>query len=85
MLRGLRDILKVLYRSSNRGVSGSFIARKVQTSVPSIRPRLNNLQKRGIIKPIKIGKLRTFSRTFGKKSIKIKSPSKILWGLDWKK
>ncbi len=77
-----RGILRVLHSSNNRGISGSFIAKKVNLTPPAIKPRLVNLQLKGIIKPLSTGGLRSFDRIFTKKLVKIQAPSKILWGLD---
>lgn len=79
-----RDILRLI-NNANRPLSGFHIATKVNLSPPAIRPRLNNLMGQGIIKQIKIGNPRIFNRTFDKKQVRIKAPSKILWGLDIKK
>ncbi len=82
-----REILRFI-DIANRPVSGTAIADSIDLSVPAIKPRLLNLKKQGIIKPIKIGGLRSFNRKFkikktGKEIIKrINSPSRILWGLD---
>lgn len=79
-----RAILRFM-NGARRDLSGNQIAKKVYLSPPAIRPRLNNLQRQGIIKPIKIGNPRVFSRNFPKKVIRIKAPSKILWNLDLRK
>jgi len=57
-------IIRVMY-ASNRDVSGSYIAKSINISSPAIKPRLVNLQNRGIVRPKKIGGMRTFKRTFG--------------------
>ncbi|MBT4174855.1 winged helix-turn-helix transcriptional regulator [archaeon] len=78
-----RDILRIMNKA-NRPLSGNFIAKKVKLSSPAIRPRLNILNSKGIVKPIKIGGKRSWDRTFSssKKTQRISAPSKILWGLD---
>jgi len=81
-----REILRYM-NNANRAVSGLSISKAISISPPAIKPRLNNLHKQGIIKPIKKGGERIFDRTFKNisKPITIKAPSKILWGLDIKK
>ena len=78
-----RAILTVLYKS-NRGLTGAFIAKKVQLSPPAIKPRLLKLQKQGIIKKTFIGTKREFTRKFSnsKTPQTIISPCKIVWALD---
>ena len=80
-----RAILNVLYKAG-RGLSGSFIAGKVNLSSPAIKPRLVNLEYLGIIKKVSVGKNRVFRRYFSgsDKLRRVVSPSKILWGLDIK-
>ena len=80
-----KGILRFM-RGAGRSVSGNQIAKRVSLSPSSIRPRLNRLQTRGIVKPINIGKSRVFSRSFGKGILKtVRAPSRIKWGLDIKK
>lgn len=76
-----REILRFM-KSANRPVSGTAMTSKVGISVPAIKPRLEGLQSKGIIKKVKVGGNREFKRSFGSKIVDIKSPSKILWGLD---
>ncbi len=82
-----REILRFL-DIANRPVSGTAIADKIDLSIPAIQPRLINLKKQGIIKPVKIGGMRSFNRTFKIKKTgrevtkRIRAPSRILWGLD---
>ena len=78
-----RDVLRFL-KMTNRTPTSRQIAQKVNLSGASIMPRLNNLKSQGIIKDIKCGKMRTFNRKFGNKSVKIKSPSMKCWGLNLK-
>ncbi len=80
-----KEILRYM-RGYGRSVSGNQIAKRVSLSPSSIRPRLNRLQTRGIVRPTKIGKPRVFSRSFGKGITKtVRAPSRIKWGLDIKK
>ncbi|KKM67838.1 hypothetical protein LCGC14_1467120 [marine sediment metagenome] len=80
-----KEILRYM-RGYGKSASGNQIAKKVHLSPSSIRPRLDRLQIKGIVKPTKIGKPRVFSRSFGKKITRtIHSPSRIKWGLDIKK
>ena len=72
-----KDILRFMY-GAKRPVSGSQIAKRISISSPTIRPHLNKLQLKGIVKPFHIGKVRRINKT-------VKAPSKILWGLDLKK
>jgi len=78
-----RDVLRFL-RSTNRTPTSRQIAQKVNLSGASIMPRLNNLKSQGIIKDVKCGKMRTFDRRFGNRTIKIKAPSMKCWGLNLK-
>ena len=71
-----KEILRLL-RDANRSLTGRQIARRVNLSSPSIRPRMDNLQLQGIVKPMKIGRNRTIHSN-------LKVPSKILWGIDFK-
>ena len=79
-----RDVLRFLMKT-NRAPTSRKIAQTVSLSGASIMPRLNNLASQGIIKEVKCGKLRTFDRKFGSKSVKIKAPSMKCWSLDLKK
>lgn len=79
-----RDILRLLY-GAERPLTSNMIAQRIQLTPPAIKPRLVNLQRQGIIKPIKIGAMRTFERKFQKRTISISAPSKILWALNLKK
>ena len=78
-----RAILSVLYKA-NRGLTGAFIAKKVQLSPPAIKPRLLKLQQKGIIKKSSTGTKREFFRTFPGSNTpqKIISPCKIIWAPD---
>lgn len=71
-----REILRFMY-NANRPTTGNQISKKVNLSPPAIKPRLMNLQKQGIVKTIKIGEMRLLRK-------KVKAPSKILWGIDFK-
>ena len=81
-----RDILRHMSQI-RRNLTGNALAKKVNLSGAAIAPRLRNLQSQGIIKRTKTLKMRNFSRTFpGKsKSVNIKAPRSIFWGLDLKK
>ena len=71
-----RKILTFMY-NSNRPTTGNQISKRVNLSPPAIKPRLMNLQRQGIVKTIKIGAMRSLRK-------KVKAPSRILWGLDFK-
>ena len=73
-----RDILRLLY-GGRRPMTGNQISKKVALTPPTVNLRLSKLFDSGLIKRVKVGKLRTLS---SKKSVKITAPSKILWGLD---
>ena len=77
-----REILRVLY--IRRPLVGRQIARSVGLTSSAIAPRLMNLKEMGIIKPVKISKIRVFERKFGNQIVKIKAPRNIFWGLDLK-
>lgn len=84
-----RDILRFM-RGADRSLTGNQIAGRVNISPSAIRPRLNNLRNKGIIKTTKIGETRTFNRKFETKkgdiTKTIQSPSVIKWKLDlWQK
>ena len=87
-----RDILKLIH-SANRPLSGNQIANRIRISPPAIKPRLEGLEGRGILKRVKVGDTRVFQRVFKTRpsvnlpNIKktINAPSRILWGLDIKK
>ena len=84
VLDGLdKEILRYLY-ASKMPLTGRQIANKVKISPPAIKPRLVNLKRNGIVKPVNCGGMRNFNRIFGTKTIRIKSPSKICWALDLK-
>ncbi len=72
-----RAILRLMY-NAKRTLTGHQIAKRVSLSPPAIRPRLNKLQARGIITPIKIGKIRKLGNN-------VTAPSRINWGLDVRK
>jgi DNA-binding Lrp family transcriptional regulator len=78
-----KEILRVLY--IRKPLVGRQIAKAVGLTASAISPRLENLRKLGIIKPVKISGMRVFSRKFGNQTIKIKSPRNIFWDLDIKK
>ena len=80
-----RGILCVLF-NAKRGLSGSYVAGKVNLTPPAIKPRLVNLLNLGVIKKVSVGRNRIFSRTFSNSNNlrRVVSPSKILWGLDIK-
>ena len=71
-----KEILRFMY-SANRPLTGNQISKKVNLSPPAIKPRLVNLQNQGIVKTLKIGGMRTLSK-------KVKAPSRIFWGIDFK-
>ena len=75
-----KEILRFMYGANkmNRQITGNQIAKKVNLSAPAIKPRLLNLQNQGIVKPIRIGAMRNLRK-------KVKAPSRIYWGLDFKK
>jgi len=80
-----RDILRHM-NLIKRNLTGNQIAKKVGLSPSALRPRLDNLKNKGIIKTMKHTGVRTFTRPFmTKKGIiqkKIKAPSSIFWGID---
>ncbi len=86
-----RDILRLL-NSARRPLSGHQIANKIDLSPPAIKPRLRSLESQGILKKFSEGKNRVFDRTFPEnkklnlpeRDIRIVSPSKTLWGIDFK-
>jgi len=77
----LREIL-----DSRRQLTGNQISKKVGLTPSAIRPRLNNLRSKGIIKPVKTMGMRNFKRSFGEnqKLVNIKSPRSIFWDVDLK-
>lgn len=77
-----KEILRSLY--AKRPLVSSRIAKAVGLSSSAISPRLNSLREMGIIKILKISKVRTFERNFGELKIKIESPRSIFWDLDFK-
>ncbi len=81
-----REILRFMNKA-NRPLSGNQLAKNVNIAPSAIRPRLNNLQGKGIVKPISIGMVRSFERDFklskGKTITKrINAPTSIKWKLD---
>lgn len=74
-----KEILRFMYDANkiNRQITGNQIAKKINLSAPAIKPRLLNLQKQGIVKTINIGRMRALGK-------KIKAPSRIFWGIDFK-
>lgn len=74
-----RAILRFM-RDARRGVTGRQIATKVRLSPPAIRPRLDSLQRKGIVKPVQIGKMR--KGIMMKSGVTVRAPSRIKWGLD---
>lgn len=79
-----REILRTLF-TSKRNLTGNQIAKKVNLSPSAIRPRLNNLRNKKIIKDMETAGMRTFKRKFGSKSVRIRAPRSISWGIDLKK
>jgi len=77
-----KEILRVLYL--RRPLVSRQIAKSVGLTASAIRPRLNNLVERGLIKKSKISKMRIFKRRNRGKIIKINSPRYIFWDLDLK-
>ena len=75
-----RELLRNLMES-RRALTANQLSKKVKLTPSAIRPRLDNLKSKGIIKPIKTTGIRTFKR--GNKIIK--SPRSIHWGIDLKK
>ena len=84
-----REILRSIL-NARRKLTGNQISKKVKLSPSAISPRLNNLKRRGIIKPFKISGMRSFDRTFkikGQKKLvnrKIKDTRSISWDLNLK-
>ena len=76
-----REILRLLH-AAKRPLSGHQIAKKINLSPPAIKPRLNSLQAKGILKKVNQGKNRIFKRTFGLKTKTIIAPSRIQWKID---
>lgn len=76
-----RDLLRNLFKS-RRPLTANQLSKKINLSASAIRPRLNNLQTQGIVKPMKVSGMRQFQRTFGNKKVQIKSPRSILWDID---
>lgn len=79
-----RDILRTMVRS-RRLLNANQISKNVKLTPAAIRPRLDNLRSKGIIKPAKISGMRTFNRTFGKTKKRIRAPRSIFWDIDLKK
>ena len=83
-----REILRFL-KIANRPQTGHQIAKKINISPPAIKPRLDILRNKGIIKKISQGNIRTFKRSFNSGGLTkpklIRAPSKIMWGLDIKR
>jgi biotin operon repressor len=75
-----REILRFLF-NAKRAVSGYFIAARLNISAPSIRPRLEALQKAGYIRKFRVGKFRSWKNSRNPNR-KITAASKILWVLD---
>ena len=78
-----RKILRVLYLRHT--LVGSQIAKYICISCSAISPRLINLMKLGIIKPVKKSGLRVYKRNFGDHIKKIESYSRIAWDLNFGK
>ncbi len=79
-----KEILRKL-NSSRRGLNANVLSKRVGMSASGIRPRLDNLKHKGIIRPIRIQGTRSFNRQFGKQVVRIKAPRSITWGIDLKK
>lgn len=79
-----REILRFLYGDKAIPKTTRQIARRINITPPAVKPRLVNLKRMGVVKRVRDGDTRTFSRKFGNKRVKISSPSKIFWGLDLK-
>ena len=75
-----REILRALFKRSP--LVSRKIAEIVGLTASAIAPRLNNLQKKGIVKPSKILGMRSFQRKFNDKTRRIKAPHSIYWDLD---
>jgi DNA-binding Lrp family transcriptional regulator len=75
-----REIIRVLCKKSP--IVTRRIGKFVGLTSPSIIIRLNNLRDQGIIKVSKVSGIREFYREYKDKTVKIRSPQKILWGLD---
>ena len=78
-----REILRVLY--IQKSLVTSEVAKHVGISCSAIKPRLNNLLELGIVKNNQHRRVRSYKRIINNKSLKINSPSKIIWELDLKK
>jgi len=75
-----REILRALYEK--RPMVSREIAEKVGLTAAAIKPRLENLRKKGLIKIIAKEGMRIFKRKIKGKIQEIKSPRSILWDLD---
>ena len=83
-----REILRAIMQS-RRKLTGNQISQKVKLTPSAIRPRLDNLRRKGIVKPLTISGMRSFRRSFqtnkGLIQKRVKSPRSITWGIDLKK
>jgi DNA-binding Lrp family transcriptional regulator len=77
-----REILRVLQK--RRPLVSRQIAKSTGLSSVAIMPRLSKLKGLGVLKISKKTKNRVFKRSFGKKTIEIKSPRSIYWDFDFK-
>lgn len=77
-----KEIMRVLLIKSP--LVSRKIAKYVGVTPAAITPRLNNLQKKGIIKKSESSVIRSFNIQNKNSVIKIKSPRYIKWGLDIK-
>jgi len=75
-----REILRALYEK--RPMVSREIAVRVGLTAAAIRPRLESLRKKGLIKIIGKEGIRIFKRKVNGKVHEIKSPRSILWDLD---
>lgn len=80
-----KQIIRFIHLSK-RPATANKIASRMNFSASGIKPRLDNLQNKGILKTVNSGKMRTFERNFkikGNDTRKIiNAPSKILWDID---
>ena len=83
-----RDIIRTMF-NSKRLLNANQISKNVKLTPSAIRPRLDNLKNKGIIKQKKQSGMRTFTRKFKTKKgfvkKRIKAPRSIFWGIDLKK
>lgn len=83
-----RDIIRNLHKS-RRPLTANQLSKNIKLTPSAIRPRLDNLKSKGIVKKVNQTGLRTFTRSFKtKKGIvkkRINAPRSIHWGIDLKK